>query len=217
MQSSSDTEARQLLVGRVASGAPDAPQSSQEAGTRFARGVRFLLGALLLFVAVGVLAHWLRPEVEAVGRAFVERFGLAGMVIGCFLADGFHFPVPPHFYMLLGIASKSDPLHTLSAIALGSLAGGTAGYFLAQRLSHVPWVARWLERASRVIARFGGDTGFRLILIASFTPIAYSALCYLAGLYRLPKRQYLVLAFIRIPKLVLYYYLVKLGWGIGLA
>lgn len=216
MQSSSDAEARPRIVeGNVlpwSSGSEPRPRSL---GAGALRSLRFLLGVLALLVGVAVLARSLRPELEHVGQSFVDRFGLVGMAFGSFLADGFHFPVPPQFYMLLSIASKSDPRSTLACITLGSLAGGTAGFFLARRLSRIGFVARWLERSSKILARFSGEKGFRILLVASFTPIAFSALCYVAGFYRLPKRYYAIFALIRVPKLVAYYYLVKLGWGFG--
>jgi uncharacterized membrane protein YdjX (TVP38/TMEM64 family) len=106
-------------------------------------------------------------------------------------------------------------LPALSAITFGSLLGGTVGFFFARRLARFRLVAKWLARSSKIVQRFGSNHGYRLIVAASLTPIAYSALCYLAGFYRLPKRLYALLALLRIPKLVLYYYLVQLGWGFG--
>jgi uncharacterized membrane protein YdjX (TVP38/TMEM64 family) len=38
-------------------------------------------------------------------------------------------------------------------------------------------------------------------------------LCYTAGLCRMPKRAFALIALLRLPKLVAYYYLVRLGWG----
>jgi membrane protein YqaA with SNARE-associated domain len=179
------------------------------------RALRWIGGIAMLLLVVGSLAHWLRPELETIGHAFVERFGLFGMMLGAFLADGFHFPVPPQFYMLMAIVANSAPLPALSAITFGSLLGGTVGFFFARRLARFRLVAKWLARSSRIVQRFGTNHGYRLIVAASLTPIAYSALCYLAGFYRLPKRLYALLALLRVPKLVLYYYLVQLGWGFG--
>lgn len=178
------------------------------------RVLRWLAGMAALLGIVIALARWFRPELEAVGRAFVERFGYPGMALGTFIADGFHFPVPPQFYMLMAITTQSSPLLTLAWITAGSLLGGTAGYALARRLSHVRFVARWMERSSKVIERYGSLQGYKMVIALSLTPVAYSVLCYLAGVYRLPKRSFAVLSAFRIPKILLYYYLVRVGWNI---
>ena len=43
--------------------------------------------------------------------------------------------------------------------------------------------------------------------------MAFSVLCYLAGLLRVRSGPLLVLLVLRVPKIVLYYYLVRVGWG----
>jgi membrane protein YqaA with SNARE-associated domain len=176
--------------------------------------VRVLPGLAGFFVLVVFVVRALRPQLQGAGRAFVEHFGLAGMALGTFLADGFHFPVPPQFYMLLSIASGHAGGSTLAAVSLGSLCGGSCAYAIARRLARFPRLARWLARAGeRVVAQFQGNNAYRSAVLISFTPVAFSMVCYVSGLYRLGLRPFLVVLFLRIPKLLLYYQLVKLGWS----
>src|SRR5688572_5086694 len=86
--------------------------------------VRLLLGVVLVLGLVAVAAHNFRAELEAVGRAFVEHLGYWGMGVGTLLADGFHFPVPPQFYMLLAISSGASLPIAMSVITAASLLGG---------------------------------------------------------------------------------------------
>jgi membrane protein YqaA with SNARE-associated domain len=175
--------------------------------------VRVLLGFACLLVVVVLAVRALGPQLQATGRIFVDHFGLAGMALGAFLADGFHFPVPPQFYMLLSIAAGHAGVSTLAAVSVGSLCGGSCAYAIARRLARFPRLARWLARAGeRVLAQFHGRNAYRSAVLISFTPIAFSMVCYVSGLYRLGIRPFLVVLFLRIPKLVLYYQLVKLGW-----
>ena len=175
--------------------------------------LRWCLALGLLLVIAFLLGRWLRPELETTGRAFVERFGLAGMALGTFLADGLHFPVPPQFYMLLAIANGGPQLPPLAAISAASLCAGAFGYTMASKVGHLPWVARVFARSGRAASDIYAKHGYRVILLASLTPIAFSMLCYTAGLCRLPKRAFALIALLRLPKLVAYYYLVRLGWG----
>jgi membrane protein YqaA with SNARE-associated domain len=124
--------------------------------------------------------------------------------------------VPPQFYMLLATAAHSDPLAILAATTVGSLLGGTSGYFVARRLGHIKALSRWLER----VAGNAGDVlgrryPYRSAVLASLSPMAFSVLCYLAGLFRVRRGPLLVLLALRVPKIALYYYLVRFGWSLS--
>jgi membrane protein YqaA with SNARE-associated domain len=174
---------------------------------RFILGLALVLGVLLLIVRA------LRPELQSLGTLFVERFGIGGVMLGTFLADGFHCPIPPQFYMLLAIAAGRSPFTIIAATSVASVLGGGAGCLVARRLGRLPRLARWLERSNRgVVAQLTQRHALRSALFASFTPIAFSMLCYLTGFYRLPRSAVLLLLALRVPKIALYYYLVSIGW-----
>lgn len=176
--------------------------------------MRFVLGLSVLVGLVVALVRFARPELEQLGTWFVERFGAVGVALGTLIADGFHFPIPPQFYMLLSIAAGAPAALTLGATMIGSLIGGTLGFALARRLGSVPSVARFIERLSgRIGQKLGHDYAYRSVLFLSITPMAFSVLCYLAGLYRMRRGPFFLLLALRIPKLVLYYYLVRMGWS----
>jgi membrane protein YqaA with SNARE-associated domain len=188
---------------------PSAPQSTRRLALRLA------LGVLAFLAVVVLLVRTLRPELESLGRGFVSHFGLAGMAFGTYIADGFHFPIPPQFYMLLAVGSGTPDLAAFAVITLGSLAGGLSGYALARRLSRFPRLWTWLMRVGgRFRHQLEGRNAYRSAVIASLTPVAFSVQCYVSGLYRLPLRPFAVIIALRIPKLMLYYYLVKLGWAV---
>ena len=185
-------------------------------GSRLALVLRFALGLVGLLVVVVLVVRSFRPELESVGSWFVQRFGLVGVALGTFIADGFHFPVPPQFYMLLATAAQTDPTAILMATSVGSLAGGTTGYFVARRLGHVGWLRRRLERITGKARELVGQRyPYRSAVVASATPMAFSILCYVAGLLRVRRGPLLILLALRIPKIVLYYYLVRMGWGLS--
>lgn len=177
--------------------------------------VRFVLGLLIILLIVGSLAHWARPQCEGVARGFVAAYGLWGMALGTFLADAFHFPIPPQFYMLLSIASQTPAVRCIAAIATASVVAGLVGYGSARFVSKSAWVASRTERSRQLLARAVKRFGLRAAVLASLLPIPYSVLCYLAGLNRMPRAFVLLLCVCRVPKLVLFYYLVLWGWRHG--
>jgi membrane protein YqaA with SNARE-associated domain len=177
-------------------------------------GLRWAAGIAAVFVAMIVLASLFREPLESVGREFVDRFGYPGMAFGTLLADGFHFPIPPQFYMLMAVTSGASPPMAIAAIAAGSIAGGFIGYSLSARFAQWGPIARRLERSQSVAASAFSRFGYRAAIIASLLPVAYSVLCYLAGIQRLPRRIFVVLSLCRIPRLLLFFYLVELGWSV---
>lgn len=181
------------------------------AGT-FGLLVRMAIGLAGLLVGVALLGAWFRPELEALGRLFVARFGLWGMVVGSILADGFHFLLPPQFYMLMGISSGVPARATLGAVCFGSFVGGWAAYLLASRVGRFQALEGRLREPRRLLDRALERYGNFALVVAGFLPITYAALCYLAGLGRVTKPGFLIIALVRIPRLVAYYYLVRLGW-----
>lgn len=203
----------------IASGRHVATSSSPD--TRRDSGLwqlaRVLLGLLGVLVLVGVLGQALRPQVEHLGRAFVERGGYFGMAVGTLLADGFLFPVPPQFYMLLAIASESATGWTLVSLSLGSIAGGVLGYVLSRRLARVDWLARRLDKGFRARAlqdKLGSGLSNKSVLLLGLSPIAFSWLIYFCGVSGQSWRQVALLCVVRVPKLAFYLWLVRFGWAL---
>ena len=172
---------------------------------------RFILGLILLLAAVALVAQTLRSELETLGHAFVGYASYPGMAAGTLLADGFFFPVPPQFYMLLAIASNSSDAVALLSISMGSVLGGISGFFLAKRLSRIEWL-RARFTSARALRRLRGSVGMKSMVALSATPIAFSWLIYFCGMCRYPPRFMLLLCALRVPKLALYYWLVRTGW-----
>lgn len=175
-------------------------------------GLKLLLGAAALVAIVSLLGHYFRSELETLGRAFVERFGYAGIATGTYIADGLHCPVPPQFYMLASITSGWSELWTIVAVCIGSILGGITAYAIARKATSVPFLKRLLARTQRKLDWLFERYGYWAVAIGSLTPVPYSFLCYVAGGYRMPPRIFVALSLFRIPKVVLYFYLVKLGW-----
>ncbi len=185
---------------------------------RFGVGLRLVLQTLLaVFVLLGfvsALAHLLKPELEALGRGFLERFGALGLSLGTFLADGLHFPIPPQFYMLAAISAGWSAGTTLLAISTGSLLGGVISHLIGR---HVLWRLGFLRRiVDRSRKRFDwlfARYGYWAVAVGSISPVPFSLLCNLSGLYRVPFRLFLVLSLFRVPRVFLFYVLIRFGWS----
>jgi len=170
---------------------------------------RWVLGIAAFVVGMALLASVVRDPLEALGQGFVRRFGYAGMALGTFLADGFQFPVPPQFYMLVSVSSGASPLLSLGAITIGSLAGGLVGFVGAGKLARLPVISRRLARSERLVARALDRFGYLSALLASLSPVPYSVLCLLSGAHRLGWRFFALVSLCRLPRLVFFYWVVR--------
>ncbi|WP_437275875.1 VTT domain-containing protein [Sorangium sp. So ce375] len=162
---------------------------------------------------IALAAYLARDELDALGRGFVQRFGVAGMFVGTYLADAFSFPIPPQFYMLTAITAGGSQIAPLIAISAASLLAGCTGYRLASRLARLRLFAARIERTRPKIDRLFERYGYWAIAIGSVSPIPFSMLCYLSGLYRVPPRYFLTMVLFRVPRLLLFYALIRAGWS----
>jgi uncharacterized membrane protein YdjX (TVP38/TMEM64 family) len=173
---------------------------------------QMVAGLVLLGLVVAILGYLFRAPIMELAHTFVHSFGFVGMGVGTFLADGIRFPIPPQFYMLASISADAPQVATLGSIAVGSILGGHVAFVLAKKASSFGFVRRRAERVAQKMSALLSRHGYRAIVIGSLLPVPYSLLCYLAGLNRLPYRMFAVLSVLRIPKLVAYYMLIRVGW-----
>lgn len=184
------------------------PEASENTGTLWSL-VRLGLGLVLALSLVVLLARTLRPQVEHLGRALVDQGGYLGMAFGALLADGFHFPIPPQFYMLLAIASATPIGWTLLSLCLGSICGGVLGFLVARRLGRISWLE---ERFQKRMRGRGIRLGARGLFFLALSPIAFSWVIYFCGVSGYAWRHVALVCALRVPKLLLYFWLMRAGW-----
>lgn len=166
-----------------------------------------------VFAGVSVGAALFRPELRALGEAFVRRFGYGGMALGAFLSDAFMFPIPPQFYMLTSVAAGAPQGPSVAVICLSSVIAANVAYHVAGSLARVPLVRHRIERSRGLIDPLFARYGYYAVAVGAVLPVPFSLLCYLAGLYRVPYRLYAVLVLLRVPRLLVFYALIRLGWA----
>jgi len=169
----------------------------------------------LLFLFIFLLGLVLRDKLEFCGTWLSSNFGLPGMALGTFLADAIHFPVPPQFYMFSAIVSSRNAFHSLLAIGVGSIAGGVVAFTVAKHLSQIGPIRRALRNLPFDLPALVSRYGYFAVLLASASPIPFSTLCMIAGASRLPSPQMILLLTLRIPRLLLFYFVISTGWRIA--
>lgn len=175
--------------------------------------VRLFVGLAALMAVVALLGWAFRAQLEHFGRWFVGHFGLVGMACGSFLADGLHFPLPPQFYLLTGIAGGIGTTEALASVLVGSVLGGLTAFAIARRMARVPFLENRFATTRVLIEKLMGHHGAWGLVIAGMLPVSYFVLCALGGMMRLRYRHFGVLALMRIPRIVLSYALIALAWA----
>lgn len=192
---------------------PEAMSSGEELPRAWwEQALRLVLGFGLIFAVVSVAGLCFRDTLSTLGRSFVDRFGLGGIVVGTFLADGLHFPVPPQFYMWTGIAGGQARALVLAGALLGSELGGLAAFSLARRAGRLESFAARMAGPQRLLSRYVGRRGYPGLALVAILPFSYCLLCMTAGALRMPYRAFGVIAAMRVPRILLSYALIALAW-----
>jgi membrane protein YqaA with SNARE-associated domain len=178
--------------------------------------LRLVVGLALLVGFVSILGWRYRDELTHFGEWFVDRFGVVGMIVGTALADGIHFPLPPQFYLLTGIAGGYGGYVTFFAVLLGSEIGSFLAYSIGGIASKTKLVERFVSKPRAMLERVIDRQGYVGLGIATFLPISWCILCATIGAMHFPsskaKRALCVLFLMRVPKVLLSYVVIVYAW-----
>lgn len=173
---------------------------------------RFVAGLLGLVLLSAGASHFFGDRFDALAKWFLSHWGYTGCAVGTWLADAFTFPIPPQVYMAMANDWPSL-LRIFPFIALGSMLGGLTGYLLSPYLGRIRVVAEGVRRSEAKVRALSGDGWVRGVVVVSLSPVAFSWMCYAAGLYRIPRAAFALLCLLRIPKLMVYQALIWYTWN----
>lgn len=166
----------------------------------------------IMFAAIMLGAVFLREPLEALAHWIVEELGLIGVFVGVLATDALTVPIPPDTYLFVAVASHTPVVPMLAVCCAGSIIAGSIAYRLGPYIQRLPFLRARLERfrprGEKLFLKYGTWT----VAIAALTPIPFSVTCWLAGIYKMPYRPFVAATFVRIPRLVGYYFLFELGW-----
>ena len=139
--------------------------------------LQVLAGLCLLGLVVFVIGRVFGAELDAAGRAFVDRFGYAGVALGVFSSDAFTSPIPPQAYVVAALAGKSSAPLTIGIGCASSVVAGAVGYQIGRVFRRVPRLQQLLDRTRHRVDELFRRWGPWAIVVSVVSPIPYSALC----------------------------------------
>ncbi len=171
-----------------------------------------VLKTVLFFIiaaaAYGVLFFAAGSTIREMGRHFAGKRGLTGIFLYVYLVDTFIVPATPDIVFTLSTAS---PLLLITVVSTASISGGFTGYLIGRYLNHLSIVrkvtAYYRAKGEALIHRYGPWA----VALAGFTPLPYSTISWLAGMFKIKPGQYLLASLTRIPRLTLYYMAIQGG------
>lgn len=180
----------------------------------FFRKLAWRASGFFVFMVLGtsLLSHFFKDQVSSLALMTVEALGLPGIIAGVLISDALGFPVPTPTYLFAAVAAGAPVLALLTIVATTSALSGSLAYFLGPWLGKLPLFKQFLERFRPLGELLIRRWGVWAIGVAAITPLPFSILCWLAGIYRMPFRRFFAATLIRAPSIVVYYVLFALGW-----
>lgn len=171
------------------------------------------VGALVLLMGVlAILAYTVHDPLVAMAEAFVDIAGPPGIALGFFLPDAFTLPIPNDAFSFFGLIGGIPFWTCVKWACLGTLTGGSVGFFLGRWLSHTRAFRRMMARRGREVTLLVDRYGVRALLFAALTPLPYSIACWAAGACEVPFRTFFLVSMARVPRVIFYLWLIEQGF-----
>jgi membrane protein YqaA with SNARE-associated domain len=195
---------------------PDAP--IDDSTRRFLlRNLLYLgIGVVVIVVVAALAQHLAGEQLERASRWLTQHGGYAGVFLSIWAIDTFTLPVSPDLILAFVAHEGSALSHpiALAVICAASVIAGNMGYYLARRIGAWRPVRRKLaknyDKGRALFQRFG----VWAVVVAGLTPVPFSIICWLAGIYNMPPIRLFFATFSRIPRFVGWYYLIRFGFSL---
>jgi membrane protein YqaA with SNARE-associated domain len=193
---------------------PNTPQPAEEFdGRTLAR--RTVFGVVLLFLGAAAGAYFLQDDLTQAGIWFFDKYGLVGMFLGTMATDVFGIPVPVDVYLAAAITADKPVIPVLVTACTASVVSGSIAYGMGHYFHKLPLIGRLIKRYRAKGTAIFDRWGISAVAIAAWTPLPFSIVCWFAGTFRMPYRLFVLTTLHRIPRIIVYYYIIALGWFAG--
>ncbi|AVV51144.1 MULTISPECIES: YqaA family protein [Leptospira] len=172
-----------------------------------------LVGIVILVLGVVFLARVFPEPVLAISQKFIEITGVFGVGVGIMFADSLHVFVPPDVFLMIAVAGKLNSILVIVSASIGSLIGGTVSYLTGRiLLPKIEGVASFVKKHEQKLEHYLHRYGFWAVVLAALTPLPYSWVSLAAGTMRMRYLLFFQGCLFRIPRFVVFYYLIRFGW-----
>jgi membrane protein YqaA with SNARE-associated domain len=175
-----------------------------------------ITGLVLLFVAILLIGILFKPYFEDAGKWMVDNLGYAGVFFFTIFLDTFWLPASPDVILLFSVAGDMNPLFTLVTVSIGSVLGGHIAYLLGMWIGRTRLVKRLMGRNYNKGVYLAQKYGMWAVVLGAAAPPPFSVTCWFAGIFRLKYKKFLYATLWRVPKFLITYLFIKLGFGLSI-
>jgi membrane protein YqaA with SNARE-associated domain len=174
------------------------------------KAVYALLGVILVIL---VLSHFLKEPIHNFSTQFVGIFGVYGVGLGILLSDSLPAFMIPDAFLMLAVAGDLPDTPVLIYASLGSILGGSVSYFLGRYIfPKIQKIQNFVAKHEENLLVHLDKYGVWAVVLAATTPLPYSWMAILVGTLKMPYWKFLLSSFARIPRFIVYYFAIKMGW-----
>lgn len=198
---------------------PEVSPEADEVSTRrfIVKSLLYLGAAALIFIAVAAVAQrLLGHHLTSASEWLTVKGGYPALFLSVWAIDTFTIPFSPDI-ILAFVAHKGSQLphvNALAVISVASILAGNTGYYVARWLESTNWVRRRLAKNHRRGKAMFERFGVWAVVIAGFSPVPFSLVCWLAGLYHMNRFKFFLATLSRIPRFVGWYYVIRFGFSL---
>lgn len=174
--------------------------------------IRSIISILIFVMIIYLAKKYIAPEFEAAGIWFFQQFGLFGLFFITYLVDTFIVPASPDVFLALLIADGRHQYIGLALICIASILGGMSGYWIGHQIKNWRFLQFFTEKYQEKGMALFQKYGIGAVILGALTPVPFSVTCWLAGLFKMNYLKFVTATFFRIPRLILYYYLITIVW-----
>lgn len=174
--------------------------------------IRTLLIIILTFLLMVVLRLTVKDTIEGAAKDLAGALSYPGIFLAAMMMDTFIDPFTPDILIFMAVSGDFDPFLTVLALSLGSIIGGHIGYQIGRSLGHTRFVRRMVQPYRRKGRYLFSRYGLYAVIIAAFTPVPFSTICWLAGIFEMDRRHFLIGALWRVPRFLLWYLIIGSGY-----
>ena len=171
------------------------------------------VGAIILLLIIVYLGkRFLQNEFETLGLLFIEKFGIMGIFINVYWVDTLIVPVTPDLFLGILVTSGKYQVPGIGLICIASVSGGLSGYWIGARLGAWKFIQRFTRnfqaRGEYLFRRYG----LGAVILAALSPVPFSTVCWMAGMFHMNFRKFAWATLTRIPRMIIWYYLIAVVW-----
>ncbi|MCK5740476.1 DedA family protein [bacterium] len=170
------------------------------------------LSLALLIVLTLLAKRYLQAPLEELSLLIFNSIGYSGLFLATLFVDTFIVPVTPDVLLGVVIASNANQAIGVLLMATASMIGGLIGYWFGNKLGQWPLVQKLLHRYQHKGEYLFERWGIGAIIIGGLTPVPFSTICWMAGMFKMNYRQFALATLSRFPRFILWYLLMAHVW-----